>query len=221
MPPGQPRAQGGAPHQEAVPARAQGELRPSPLQGEWQHQQQGWQVAAVCRWRGSSASTSPPSSAPPSPSHSPWRCPSRSATRGLARWDDNLHRVMRHTICIPPLQVCQTLVSTKPKVVTAQVPREVCGHLSQVRAPAPGPARTHLDTAARRSHPAPAPGAGQHRRHPAGPEEASSHAAAFRDSPVPLPGDTRHQELGDAGAEWSKDQRDLLYYFMMNGQKYE
>ena len=176
-------------------------------------------MAAVCRWRGSSASTSPPSSAPPSPSHSPWRCPSRSATRGLARWDGN--RVMRHTVCIRPLQVCQTLVSTKPKVVTAQVPREVCGHLGQVRAPAPGPARTHLDTAARRSHPAPAPGAGQHRRHPAGPEEASSHAAAFRDSPVPLPGDTRRQELGNAGAEWSKDQRDLLYYFMMNGQKYE
>ena len=130
----------------------------------------------------------------------------------------------------PPLQVCQTLVSTKPKVVTAQVPREVCGHLGQVRAPAPvsppapGPARTHLDTAARRSHtaPAPAPGAGQHRRrHPAGPEVASSHAPAFRDSPIPLPGDTRGQELGDAGAEWSKDQQDLLYYFMMNGQKYE
>ena len=121
----------------------------------------------------------------------------------------------------PPLQVCQTLVSTKPKVVTAQVPREVCGHLDLVRAPAPGPARTHLDTAARRSHPAPAPGAGQHRRHPAGPEEASSQAAAFRDSPIPLPGDTRGQELGNAEAEWSKDQRDLLYYFMMNGQKYE
>ena len=115
--------------------------------------------------------------------------------------------------------MCQTLVSTKPKVVTAQVPKEVCGHLGQVRAPAPvsppapGPARTHLDTAARRSHPAPAPG--QHRRHPAAPEaeEASSHAAAFRDSPIPLPGDTE--------AEWSKDQKDLLYYFMMNSQKYE
>ena len=122
--------------------------------------------------------------------------------------------------------MCQTLVSTKPKVVTAQVPKEVCGHLGQVRAPAPvsppapGPARTHLDTAARRSHPAPAPAPGQHRRHPAAPEaeEASSQAAAFRDSPIPLPGDT---ELGDAEAEWSKDQKDLLYYFMMNSQKYE
>ena len=120
--------------------------------------------------------------------------------------------------------MCQTLVSTKPKVVTAQVPREVCGHLGQVRAPAPvsppapGPARTHLDTAARRSHPAPAPAPGQHRRRPAAPEEASSQAAAFRDSPIPLPGDT---ERGDAEAEWSKDQKDLLYYFMMNSQKYE
>ena len=27
-----------------------------------------------------------------------------------------------------PRKVCQTLVSTKPKVVTAQVPREHCGH---------------------------------------------------------------------------------------------
>ena len=27
-----------------------------------------------------------------------------------------------------PRKVCQTLVSTKPKVVTAQIPREVCGH---------------------------------------------------------------------------------------------
>ena len=32
-----------------------------------------------------------------------------------------------------PRRVCQTLVSTKPKVITAQVPREVCGH----SAPAP------------------------------------------------------------------------------------
>lgn len=29
-----------------------------------------------------------------------------------------------------PRKVCQTLVSTKPKVVTAQIPREVCGHES-------------------------------------------------------------------------------------------
>ena len=27
-----------------------------------------------------------------------------------------------------PRRVCQTLVSTKPRVITAQVPREVCGH---------------------------------------------------------------------------------------------
>jgi hypothetical protein len=29
-----------------------------------------------------------------------------------------------------PRKVCQTLVGTKPKVVTAQIPREVCGHAS-------------------------------------------------------------------------------------------
>ena len=27
-----------------------------------------------------------------------------------------------------PRKVCQTLVSTKPKIVTAKIPREVCGH---------------------------------------------------------------------------------------------
>ena len=37
-----------------------------------------------------------------------------------------------------PRKVCQTLVSTKPKVITAQVPREVCGH----SAPAPSSGNT-------------------------------------------------------------------------------
>lgn len=31
-----------------------------------------------------------------------------------------------------PRKVCQTLVSTKPKVITAQIPREHCGHSSSV-----------------------------------------------------------------------------------------
>ena len=31
-----------------------------------------------------------------------------------------------------PRKVCQTLVSTKPKVVTAKVPKEVCGHKASV-----------------------------------------------------------------------------------------
>ena len=32
-----------------------------------------------------------------------------------------------------PRKVCQTLVGTKPKVVTAQIPREVCGHETQAK----------------------------------------------------------------------------------------
>ena len=32
-----------------------------------------------------------------------------------------------------PRKVCQTLVGTKPKVVTAQIPREVCGHEAQAK----------------------------------------------------------------------------------------
>merc|ERR1719192_1535601 len=32
-----------------------------------------------------------------------------------------------------PRKVCQTLVGTKPKVVTAQIPREVCGHEVQAK----------------------------------------------------------------------------------------
>ena len=117
-----------------------------------------------------------------------------------------------------PRRVCQTLVSTKPKVVTAQVPREVCGH----SAPAPSsgspvPVKTSSSLIQR-------PGSSISRSSDQEPdslgfyrgEEEMSESYGEKQKAGGESGEERGGYYGskEEKRNWNKEQKDLFYYLM-------
>ena len=127
-----------------------------------------------------------------------------------------------------PRRVCQTLVSTKPKVITAQVPREVCGHLAPAPSSvAPAPVKTSSSLIKR-------PGSSISRSSDQEPEKSGYYRGEEEKSGY-YGGEEKKSELygekqkavGDSGEErggyygskdekrnWNKEQKDLFYYLM-------
>ena len=117
-----------------------------------------------------------------------------------------------------PRRVCQTLVSTKPKVITAQVPREVCGHSAPAPSSAsPAPVRSSSSLIKR-------PGSSISRSSSQEPEnsgyyrgdEETSESFGEKEKTGGESGEERGGYFGSKGEKrnWNKEQKDLFYYLM-------